>query len=171
MKRFRKNLYTIEKIVLVRHQMQYIKDKDGYLFSDMVYPTKIKPEDLPEWYVHGRYYKRWGYLSAKGVADLKYIPNLWVNHFLKDDFLLISYHEPIREVSDGKWFWEKYTGFEITISGNEILWFLKAARKYSGIDISEIAGQIQEKADMLPKKHPHEFKDFRFDVQAYLDQS
>ena len=54
MKRFRKNLYTIEKIVWVRHQMQYIKDKDGYLFSDMVYPTKIKPEDLPEWYVHGR---------------------------------------------------------------------------------------------------------------------
>ena len=35
----------------------------------------------------------------------------------------------------------------------------------------EIAGQIQEKADMLPQKHPHEFKDFRFDVQAYLDQS
>lgn len=65
----------------------------------------------------------------------------------------------------------KYIGFEITISGNEILWFLKAARKYSGIDISEIAGQIQEKADMLPQKHPHEFKDFRFDVQAYLDQS
>ena len=32
MKRFRKNLYTIEKIVWVRHQMQYIKDKDGYLF-------------------------------------------------------------------------------------------------------------------------------------------
>ena len=74
-------------------------------------------------------------------------------------------------MSDGKWFWEKYTGFETTISGNEILWFLKAARKYSGIDISEIAGQIQEKADMLPQKHPHEFKDFRFDVQAYLDQS
>lgn len=171
MKRFRKNLYTIEKIVWVRHQMQYIKDKDGYLFSDMVYPTKIKPEDLPEWYVHGRYCKRWGYLSAKGVADLKYIPNLWVNHFLKDDFLLVSYHEPIREVPDGKWIWEKYNGFDFTISGNEILWFLKAARKYSEIDISEIAGQIQEKADMLPQKHPHEFKDFRFDVQAYLDQS
>ena len=170
MKRFRKNLYTIEKIVWVCHRMQYIKDKDGYLFSDMVYPTKIKPEDLPEWYVHGRYCKRWGYLSAKGVADLKYIPNLWVNHFLKDDFLLISYHEPIREVPDGKWIWEKYTGFDFTISGNEILWFLKAARKYSGIDISEITRQIQEKADMLPQKHPHEFKDFRFDVQAYLDK-
>ena len=27
MKRFRKDLYTIEKIVWVRHQMQYIKDK------------------------------------------------------------------------------------------------------------------------------------------------
>jgi len=63
-------------------------------------------------------------------------------------------------VSESKWFWERYTGFEITISRNEILWLLKAARKYSGIDISEIAGQIQGKADMLPQKHPDEFKDY-----------
>ena len=69
MKRFRKNLYTIEKIVWVRHQMQYIKDKDGYLFSDMVYPTKIKPEDLPEWYVHGRYYKRQPFPERRFSAD------------------------------------------------------------------------------------------------------
>ena len=169
MKRFRKNLYTIEKIVWVNHQMQYVRDKDGYLFSDALYPTKIRPEDLPAWYVHGRYYKRWGYLSAKGVADLKYVPDLRVNHFLKDDLLLISYRESIREVPDGNELGERYAGFEICISGNEILWFLKAASKYSGIDVSAIAGQIQEKADMLPQKYPREFKDFRFDVQAFLD--
>ena len=37
--------------------------------------TKIKAKDLPEWYVHGRFYKRFGYLSSKGVVDLHYIPN------------------------------------------------------------------------------------------------
>ena len=40
---------------------------------------------------------------------------------------------------------EKYTGFDFTISGNEICGFLKATREYSGIDISKIAGQIQER--------------------------
>ena len=170
MKRFRKHLYSVQKLSFVNRQFQYREARDGYLFSDMIYPTKLKPEDLPEWFVYGRYYKRWGYLSAKGVTDLKYIPNLWINHFLKDDFLLISYSGPIRRIAGSAPVLETYTGFDVRICGNEILSFLKAARRFSGFDISEIARQIQEKADLLPQRHPDEFGAFHFDVQAYLDQ-
>lgn len=170
MKKIKRNLYLAQKIVNINHHLQYVEDENGYLFSDGIYKTKIKPEDLPEWYVHGRYYRCLGYMSAKGVVDLKYIPNMWINHFLKDDFLLVSYNEPIKEIGESNRFWERYAGYDKKIFGNEILYFLKAVQKYSDIDISEIVKQIQEKADILPKKHPDEFGDFKFDVEAYLNK-
>ena len=75
MKRFRSNLYTAQKIVCADRQHVYVENEDGYLFAQAIYPTKIKAEDLPEWYVYGRYYKCFGYLSAKGVVDMKYVPS------------------------------------------------------------------------------------------------
>lgn len=90
--------------------------------------------------------------------------------FLKDDFLLISYNEPIREVSVSDRFWERYAGYDEKIYGNEILDFLKAVQKYSYIDISETVKQIQEKADILPQKHPNEFGNFKFNVEAYINK-
>ena len=170
MKKIRKNLYTLQKIVYKDHQLQYVEDENGYLFSDKRYPTKIRSEDLPEWFVYGIYYRCLGYMSAKGVVDLKYVPNLWINHFLKDDFLLVSYHNPIQEISVDKRGVDKYAGYDKSIYGTAILDFLKAVRKYSDIDISEVIKQIQEKADLLPKTHPAEFGNFKFDVQAYLDK-
>lgn len=136
MKKINQSFYSIQKIVNINHSFQYIKDENGYLFSGGIYPTKIKPDDLPEWYVYGRYYKCFGYMSAKGIADLKYIPNLWVNHFLKDDLLLVSYHDPIKEIEPSNSFLERYDGYDERIFGNEILYFLKAVQKYSDIDIT-----------------------------------
>lgn len=169
-KRIRQILYSEQKITRKNNRLQYIENPDGYLFSNMVYPTKIKAEDLPEWFVYGRYYKCWGYLCAKGVVDLKYVPNLWSNHFLKDDSLLVSYHEMIKQISDSKMIWERYKGYEIMVCGDKILLFLKAAKKYSNIDIVEIIQQIQEKADVMSIKIPEEFGDFKFDAQAYFGE-
>lgn len=90
MSRFKSNLYTVERRVWRNHKLCWIQNDDFTLFSGH-HKTKIKEEDLPEWYVFGRYYKLWGFLSTKGITDLQYIPNLWINHFLKDDCLLISY--------------------------------------------------------------------------------
>ena len=42
---------------------------------------------------------------------------------------------------------------------------MKAAKKYSDYDISEIAQQIQRKAEWLPQTFPEEFGDFKFDVK------
>ncbi len=86
MSRFKSNLYTVERRVWRNHKLCWIQNDDFTLFSGH-HKTKIKEDDLPEWYVFGRYYKLWGFLSTKGITDLRYIPNLWINHFLKDDCL------------------------------------------------------------------------------------
>ena len=170
MKKLRSNLYTKEKIVLRDHRHRYIEDKDGYLFAQGIYPTKIKAEDLPDWYVYGRYYKCFGYLSAKCVVDVRYEPNRYSNHFLKDDFLFISYHASIAEQSEASNVFEKYSGYDERISGNALLRFLKAAREYSDYDISEIAQMIQDKADWLRQIFPEEYGDFEFDG-GFLEES
>ena len=108
MSRFKSNLYTVERRVWRNHKLCWIQNDDFTLFSGH-HKTKIKEEDLPEWYVFGRYYKLWGFLSTKGITDLRYIPNLWINHFLKDDCLLISYGGKIEEHPDSTDF-EKYSG-------------------------------------------------------------
>ena len=95
--RFWRRLYTIQEIKLVDGHLRYVTNEDGTLFAD-IYRTKIKPEDLPEWFLYGRYYKRFGFLTAKGITDLLYIPSRFSNHYLKDDYLLIAYGGRIREV-------------------------------------------------------------------------
>ena len=69
-------------IVLRDRWHQYTEDENGYLFAHGIHAAKIKAEDLPEWYVYGRYYSCFGYLSAKGVVDMKYAPIRYSNHFL-----------------------------------------------------------------------------------------
>lgn len=161
----KQSLYQ-KKIVLRDHRHQYIEDKNGYLFAQAIYPTKIKAEDLPEWYVYGRYYKCFGYLSAKGVVDMKYVPSRYSNHFLKDDFLFISYNSMISENPEANSVIDMYTSYDERINGNEILDFLKAVRKYSAYDISGIAQMIQEKADWIVQTFPEEYSDFKFDVRS-----
>lgn len=53
--RFWRRLYTIQEIKLVDGHLRYVTNEDGTLFAD-IYRTKIKPEDLPEWFLYGRYY-------------------------------------------------------------------------------------------------------------------
>ena len=55
--RFKNTLYTVEDLKYLNGRWQYVRSEDGALFSGP-YRTKIKPEDLLEWYVYGRYYKR-----------------------------------------------------------------------------------------------------------------
>ena len=61
--RFKNTLYTLGDYKRVGRHIRYVTNEDGTLFSGH-YRTKIKPEDLPEWYLYGRYYKRFGYMST-----------------------------------------------------------------------------------------------------------
>jgi len=166
--RFKRPLYFIHKIVFDGHDHRYIESDDGTLFAGK-YRTKIYESDLPEWYLYGRYYKRWGYLSTKGIVDMLYIPNMHINHFLKDDCLLVSYDKQIRKNTDCRaCIFEKYKGWDERIYGSEIIGVLKGARKYSNYDISSIIEQIKEKQIVFKERHPrdYEYECKNFDVDA-----
>ena len=76
-----------------------------YLYSYGRYPTKLQEEDLPECFVPIRsrviHYMD-GYVRTCGITDIKYT---WVklNHLFKDDYIYISYHGPLKEVTSPLW--------------------------------------------------------------------
>lgn len=165
--RFKNPLYTREIKVYRDHHFRYVESDDGTLYSGHN-RTKILAQDLPEWYLFGRYYKCWGYMSTKGVTDLLYVPNKCFNHFLKDDGLYISYGGKITETvppEDGSYY-DRYTGYDEVVWGAEIVDILQGARLYSGYDISGMIQQIKEKKEWLIHKYPDEFgpEHWNFDV-------
>ncbi|MCG4658283.1 hypothetical protein L0N06_17730 [Flavonifractor plautii] len=168
MSRYKNNLYTIERRVWKNHELCLVQNEDFTLFSGH-HRTKIVEEDLPEWYVFGRYYKMWGFLSTKGITDLRYIPNMWINHFLKDDCLLISYGGKIEE-KPGSSDCDKYSGVDERVWGNEILNVLKGAKVFSGYDIAPIVEKLREKKRVLIENHPDEFgpQRWNFDIDKWL---
>lgn len=165
-------LYLIEKYYWTRKDgWHYERSKDGTLFA-RDRKSKVREEDLPEWYIYGRYYKRFGFLKTKGITDLKYCPNKWVNHYLKDDCLYIAYGGKITEKTDGTDKYERYVGWNERIWGNEILDVVKGARDYSHYDITEICQQLKEKAEWIRKEYPDEFgpDHWKFDVDEYMQR-
>mgnify|MGYP001040688798 FL=1 len=176
MKRIIRNLYYDTIIRRVDGEMRYVSNPDGTLFSG-VFKTKIKPEDLPEWYFYGRYYKRWGFLSTKGIVDMVYVPLLLFDTFLKDDVLLVSYHNKIEEVpppEEKKYLpsFERYRGYDERVYGSEIITILKGAREYSGYDITPIIKQMKDEIEFLKRKYPDRYSDenFRFDFKERFSQ-
>ena len=122
--------------------------QDGYLYSQGRYKTKLRNEDMPEWYVEGFVYKTPGYISAKGVVDLKYIPRFF-NHLFKDDVLLISYTTPI--VADGE-------SMTLYSSDERLYGFMEAVKKYSNVDTTEIDQAIKDKWKWFEEHYPEEMK-------------
>jgi hypothetical protein len=107
-------------------------------------------------------------MSTKGITDLLYVPNKCFNHFLKDDFLYVSYSGKITETvppEDGS-FYDRCTGYDEVVWGAEIIDILQGARLYSDYDISDIVRQIKEKKEWLIREYPDEFGPERwsFDV-------
>jgi hypothetical protein len=147
-------LYMESKLKFAKRKIEVFRDTDGYLFSGGVYPTKILPKDLPEWYIYGYIYKQHGYMSAKGVKHLLYVPNYHIeNHLHKYDNLFISYNEPIEPIEQEKGF-QWYKGFDHVIDGGLIVKFVDATEKYSSYDVSEIQREIARKTEFYYEKNP-----------------
>lgn len=127
--------------------------QDNFLYSQGRYRTKLTIDDMPEWYVEGIVYKTPGYIRAKGVVDLKYIP-CFFNHLFKDDVLLISYTKPItydKESLCGYTSDERLYGFMIPR-------FMEAVKKYSNVDTAEIDQAIKDKWKWFEQTYPEEMK-------------
>ena len=133
--------------------IKYVYDK--YLLSKGKYKTKIRPEDLPEYYVKINIRSDNGFVNAKGVVAMIYKPNLWINHLLRDDRLYISYNNKIEENTTSSF--DEYTGYDEIIYGYDIIKFLKAANIYSDYNLDEIKNQLEEKRKIFKEKHPKDY--------------
>ena len=120
---------------------------NGYLFSDGIYPTKIKLEDLPETFVYGRFYKHWSYLDVSGIKDLYYKKSEWTEDSFKYDFLYISYDSPIDVESILKY---EYNSYDFSCSGHEIFTVIERILEldeYKDTILFEKATNIKEQLD------------------------
>lgn len=173
-KKINAKLYTFSRIKYTKGVgLHYEELEDNCLYSNLKYPTKITPEDLPKWFVKGRYYKNYGFLSAKGVVDMVYKPNMWINHMFRDDSLYISFNKPIREV-DVEVFGrmrKDYEDYDYVIEGTYAIDFVAAVKKYSDFDTTAIEGAIIEKAAYFIEKFPEEHEAQDGDkIIEYLNQ-
>ena len=175
--RFKNTCYMLSILKRIDGRLCYYENDDGTLFSGH-HKTKMLPKDLPDWYLYGRFYKQWGYLSTKGIVDMVYRPNSHVNHFLKDDFLYISYKDKIEPVTeadkeaDRYLRYEYYKGYDEVICGSEIIDILKGARQYSGYDINPIIDQLKEKMTWLRERFPDEFgvERWKYDIDEVFSK-
>ncbi len=163
-KRITAKLYTFSRIKYTRGVgLHYEELEDNCLYSNLRYPTKITPDDLPEWFVKVRFYKNHGFLSAKGVVDMVYKPNMWINHMFRDDSLYISFNKPIVEIDEEVFgrMRKGYKDYDYVIEGTYAVDFVAAVKKYSDFDTSAIEAAIIEKAAYFIDKFPeeHESKD------------
>ena len=155
-KKIRSTLYMTGKITRnpSTKELMLERDPQGFLFSKGIYRTKILPEDLPEWFVYGYLYKHHGYISAKGVKHLLYVPNYtFDNHLHKYDALYISYGteiEPYQNEMRFKW----YKGYDYIVDGHLIVDFTDAAEKFSNYDVSEMRQEIARKRAWYYERNP-----------------
>lgn len=152
-KKIKQHFYSTNKIVYKNHKFIEVRNENETLFADGVYPTKITKDDLPEWYCPVTIRRRNGFLSAKGVVHLLYQPNYVFNHMFKDDFLYISYNQPIVKVPREESIY-RCVGFNEVICGGNIVRFVKAAEKYSGYDITQIKEEIERKRVWFKESYP-----------------
>ena len=76
MKRITSPYYTFEKIG-IDYFGRNTKLPNECLYSKGMYATKITESDLPEWYVDGIIYKRYGFLSTIGVKQNSEALKIW----------------------------------------------------------------------------------------------
>jgi len=154
MKRIKSPYYTFEKIG-IDYFGRNTKLPNECLYSKGMYATKITESDLPEWYVDGIIYKRYGFLSTKGVKQMVYKPR-YMNHLYRDDCLYVSFaDEPVIEMDKHGY----YEGYDLVVSGHMILRFIEAAKKYSNYDISELETALKEKEKWYAEKYPEWYKE------------
>ena len=155
MKQVRSKLYMETRVRYDNHEFRVENNPNGYLFSKGRYPTKITALDLPECFVYGYMYKRYGYISAQGVKQLVYVPDYSVtNHLHKYDSLFISYDKEIVPTDDNDF--PGYSGFDYVISGSIIVDFVKAVAEYSDYDVSSIIAEIEKKTQWFGENNGEE---------------
>ena len=144
MKRINADYYTEDKYVGPIGKRRHVYGKNGTLFAYGIYPTKIKEEDLPNFYVYDYSSGGYQYFKTKDIVDLVYVPS-YDNHPLKYDRLYISFKKKINinNAKDGTWLKEE--DYDYLIWNHLIVAVVIGAEKYSNLNVDEIKKAIDLK--------------------------
>ena len=135
--------YTDGRIRYNRKKGSYFyQDENNYLLAKGIYNTKIKEENLPDYYIKLWLYPRHIYLSLKDINDIAYKPNFIFNHWRKDDSLYISYKGKLNINEKGY-----CDNWDILVYGIEIDHFVNKLEKYGydKVKIKEIKSLMNKK--------------------------
>lgn len=124
-------LYTTGKIIFDRSvgRHAYVSAPNGHLYSGGKRLFKCSETDLPEYFAPVYCYRCNGYMNAKDVKYLLYVPNYFTNHEYKDDMLYVSYKNPIIKVGASRRSF--YANYDYMMSGPTIVTFAEAVKKYN----------------------------------------
>ena len=162
--------YSYDKFIFQNGKLENRRLPDNCLWSKSKYKTNITAKDLPESFIYGRYYKRWGYIDTANVKDILYVPNKIFNHFLKDDCLIISYDGDIEPIKSEDDCYITYKNESYRIYGNEIINILKGVREYSNLDIDRQIMQIKDKLLWVKSAYPEEFREYNPDIYQMFNE-
>ncbi len=140
-----------------RNLPDYDEDNE-YLYANGKYLTNIRKEDLPEGYIEfssGTIWYRTGYIKTSGIQDIKFVARK-NNHLFRDDYIYISYRGKITH-DIFKHDYEGFPDYDVHICGKSIFPILLAAEQYSGLDISEIKKQIEEKKNWYRENYSKDY--------------
>lgn len=153
--RFGSKLYT--KGRFVPYTVRDTEDRDNpYLYARGRYRTRIQESDLPDTFVKCNprtcsYLQTW--IQTKGVKHIHATAS-FLNHWAKDDYLYISYGEPIQFEADR--FGEYPAAYDIAVCGGEIdRLALAIMRNSPGVDgLVQFVQTRLEKIAYLRSEHP-----------------
>ena len=144
MKRINADFYTEDKYVGPMGKRRHVYGENDTLFAYGIYPTKIKKEDLPDWYVYDYSSGGYRYFKTKGIVDLAYVP-CYDNHPLKYDRLYISFKKKININNVENETWLKQEEYDYLIWNHLIVAIVIGAEKYSNLDVNDIKKAIDLK--------------------------
>ncbi len=143
--------------------------ENPYLYSEGRYPTKIKVVDLGEDYIKIHSRVIWymvGYLKTSGIVSMGYTSSPF-NHMFKDDYIYISYKEPLR-MEPTKYGFNKYVNYDVRVCGWDIPNIVLAAELYSNYDTTWIRDQIEKKRIWYRDKHSDDYnRELGFDEDIF----
>ena len=137
-RRFRSHYYSSGKL-------EQWPDKPEYLLAGGSYPTKIRPQDLPPWYIPITHWTT-RYVDTSRVTNLIYTPCPLHphNHLFKDDYLYLHY-DGVKPVYNHDGPGAFLVSEHEVLWGNELVDGLFSAKEYSGIDITQQLEQLRTK--------------------------
>ncbi len=147
-KRFRcfyNDILEIKSYKIVNKKINYnlLTREDNEIYLENRYTfrkTKIKEEELPEWY-YKNYSYRWWFYKLKDITDIAFIGSPFDNHISKDSRFYLHYHgklkkdENERPLNDKEW--------DSSTWRCDVVDFILAVDKYSpNIKTDKIKAQI-----------------------------